>query len=149
MGVGLLEKGEVGDDIYGDISLSPNNMCGGDLIMWRSVPPYPRSYEKGSKQFIDNAVLPDSLAQNAIDVNKNGIPDYIDTLIASGKGDMSLLKTYSNTQLAQYSANALSNSTSKGSKVLSYNASKGSIEIGGLSSGNVEAINGQIDEIVK
>lgn len=130
MGVGLLEKGEAGDDIYGDISLSPNNICGGDLMMWRSVEPYLRSYQKGSKTFVDNSVLPDSLAQNAIDLNKNGIPDYIDTLIASGKGDASLLKTYSNTQLAQYSANAINNSTSKGSNVLSYNASKGSIEIG-------------------
>lgn len=27
MGIGLLEKGESGDDIYGDISLSPDNMC--------------------------------------------------------------------------------------------------------------------------
>ena len=25
--VGLLEKGEVGDDVHGDVSLSPNNMC--------------------------------------------------------------------------------------------------------------------------
>jgi len=27
MNVDLLEKDEMGDDKYGDISLSPNNMC--------------------------------------------------------------------------------------------------------------------------
>ena len=117
--------------------------------MWRSVPPYPRSYQKGTKTFVDNSILPDSLAQNAIDLNKNGIPDYIDALIASGKGDPTLLKNYANTQLNQYTTNALANSVPKNSKVVAYNASNHSIEIGGLSSGNIEVINGQIDEVVK
>lgn len=61
-------------------------MCGGDLAMWRSVEPYPRSdYEKGTKTFTDNSVLPEELRKNAIDTDKNGIPDYIDELIKSGK----------------------------------------------------------------
>lgn len=56
--------------------------------MWRSVEPFSpleRNYEKGTKKFIDTSKLPDELAKNSIDVNKNGIPDYIDDLIASGK----------------------------------------------------------------
>lgn len=85
MGVGLLEKGESGDDIYGDISLSPNNMCGGELMMWRSVEPYARSYEKGVKKFTDRSELPEELRKNTIDLDKNGIPDYVDELIKSGK----------------------------------------------------------------
>lgn len=149
MTVGLLEKGEAGDDIYGDIGLSPNNICGGTMIMWRSIQLYPRSYKKGTKLFVDNSILPDSLAQNAIDLNKNRIPDYIDALIASGKGDPTVLKNYANTQFNQYRTNAIANSIPKNSQVVSYNASNHSIEIGGLNSGNIEAINGQIDEVVK
>ena len=154
MRVGLLEKKETGDDIYGDISIAPNNICGGNLIMWRSIPSFPRNYEKGNKQFADNSVLPDSLSQNAIDLDSNGIPDYIDELIKSGKGDMALLKEYSNTQLGIYNTDANNNKIpdygdSKGSKIVSYNPINGNIEIGGLSSGNIEAINGQIDEIIQ
>lgn len=154
MQVGLLEKGEVGDDIYGDISLSPNNICGGDLMMWRSVEPFPRSYEKGNRKLVDRSVLPEELQKNGIDLDKNGIPDYIDELIKSGKGDASLLKQYSSNELAKYNIDSNGNSIpdrvdSKGSKVVSYNASNGSIEVGGLSSGNIEAINGQIDEVVR
>ncbi len=115
-------------------------------MMWRSVEPFARSYEKGSKNFIDNSVLPDSLAKNAIDLDKNGIPDYIDELIKSGKEGTSLLKTYSDTQLGIYNTDTNGNSIpdrgdTKGSKIVSYNPSNGSIEIGGLSSGNIEAIN--------
>lgn len=109
MSVGLLEKGETGDDVYGDISLSPSNMCGGDLMMWRSTEPYPRSYQKGTKQFVDNSVLPDSLAQNAIDTNNNGIPDYIDALIGSGGTNISALKTYSNAELSAYNVDLNNN----------------------------------------
>ncbi len=63
-------------------------MCGGELIMWRSVEPFSplaRNYEKGTKKFTDNSKLPEELAKNSIDVDKNGIPDYVDDLIASGK----------------------------------------------------------------
>jgi hypothetical protein len=53
--------------------------------MWRSIEPYARTYEKGTKKLVDNSVLPEELQKNAIDLNKNGIPDYIDELIASSK----------------------------------------------------------------
>jgi len=103
MGVGLLEKGEAGDDIYGDISLAPNNMCGGELMMWRSLESAVRTYEKGTKKFVDNSVLPEELAKNAIDEDENGIPDYIDELIKSGNGgDIDILKQYSDDELAKY-----------------------------------------------
>lgn len=155
MSVGLLEKGEAGDDIYGDISLSPNNICGGELIMWRSVPPFPRSYEKGKKKFRDNSELPEELRKNSIDLDKNGVPDYIDELVKSGKSDdTSLLQKYSQAELDKYNIDSNKNGVpdrgdSKGSQVVAYNPNRGSIEIGGLSSGNVEAINGQIDELVR
>jgi hypothetical protein len=60
-------------------------MCGGELTIWRSVQPYARTFEKGVKKLVDTAVLPDELAKNAIDLDKNGIPDHIDELIKSGK----------------------------------------------------------------
>ena len=85
-------------------------MCGGELMMWRSIEPFPRSYEKGTKKFKDTSVLPEELQKNAIDLDKNEIPDYIDELIKSGKGDMSLLKNYSNDQLAKYNIDKNGNS---------------------------------------
>jgi len=56
--------------------------------MWRSVEPFSplaRNYEKGTKKFIDNSVLPDEFAKNSIDLDKNGVPDYVDELVKSGK----------------------------------------------------------------
>lgn len=158
MTVGLLEKNEVGDDIYGDIALSPNNMCGGSLIMWRSVPPFTplaRNYEKGTKTFADHSVLPDELKQNTVDADKNGIPDYIDGLIKSGSGgDTTLLQQYSEHQLEQYNIDTNGNKIpdrgdSKGSKVVSYDPTSGKLQVGGLTSGNIDAINGQIDDVVR
>lgn len=73
----------------------------------------------------------------------------------SGKsGDKSLLQKYSQDQLDKYNADTNKNSIpdrgdSRGSSVVAYNQSNGNIEIGGLSSGNVEAINSQIDELVR
>lgn len=101
--VGLLEKGEVGDDIYGDIAMSPNNMCGGSVTIWRSVDPAPRSYQKGIKNFEDTSKLPEELEQNTIDKDKNGVPDYIDALTKSAKSsDTSLLQDYASGKLADY-----------------------------------------------
>lgn len=168
MKVGLLEKGEAGDDKYGDISLSPNNMCGGELMMWRSKAnnsPLPegcsegvecsRNYEKGTKKFVDKSELPEELKKNAVDLDKNGIPDYIDELMKSGKnGDTAPLQQYSNEQLGKYNADADKNNVpdrgdSKGTKVIAYNPSNRNIEIGGLNSMNIDAIDSQIDSVVR
>lgn len=110
-------------------------MCGGELMMWRSVEPYARNYEKGTRKLVDRSKLPEELQKNAIDLDKNGIPDYIDELIESGKGDVSLLQKYSEMELSKYNTDKNKNSIpdrgdSKGSKVVAYNASNGSIEVG-------------------
>lgn len=70
--------------------------------MWRSIEK--RTYEKGTKKFVDTSTLPEELQKNAIDADKNGVPDYIDDLIKSGKsgGDIDILKKYSTDQLAKY-----------------------------------------------
>lgn len=122
--------------------------------MWRSVEPYARSYHKGTRSFIDNSVLPEELRKNTIDIDKNGVPDYIDDLIKSGKGDISLLQKYSESEMAKYNIDKNGNSIpdrgeGNGSKVVAYDPKSGKIEVGGLSSGNIDAINGQIDEVVK
>lgn len=80
-------------------------------MMWRSVEPYPRSYEKGDKKLTDNSELPEELKKNAIDLDKNGTPDYIDELIKSGKGgDVDALKKYSKEQLEKYNIDLNKNS---------------------------------------
>lgn len=154
MQVGLLEKKEVGDDIYGDVSLSPNNMCGGELTMWRSVEPYARSYEKGTKKLVDNSKLPDELLKNGIDADKNGVPDYIDELMSKGKTDTAYLAQYAQKELNKYNIDKNGNQIpdrgdSRGSKVVSYDPSSGKIQVGGLTSGNIDAINSGIDDVVK
>ena len=69
--------------------------------MWRSTEA--QAYEKGTKQFTDNSKLPEELQKNAIDTDKNGIPDYIDALIKEGKaGGTDLLKEFSSTELGKY-----------------------------------------------
>lgn len=148
--VGLLEGGESGNDTYGDISLSPNNMCGANLIMWRSIQPYSRTYEKGTKVFVDNSVLPEELQKNAIDLNNNGIPDYIDELNASAEalkngGESAALSSYASEALANFNANRTPQTNTP---VVSYDATTGNVQIGGLSSGKIDAINNGIDEIV-
>lgn len=126
--------------------------------MWRSVEPFTplaRNYEKGTKKFVDRSVLPEELQKNTIDTDKNGIPDYIDELIKSGKGgDASILQKFSESELAKYNIDKNGNKIpdrgdSKGSKTVSYDAATGKIQIGGLTSGNIDAINGQIDEVVR
>lgn len=46
--VGILET----DDIYGDVSMNANAICGEEEIMWKSVQPAPRSYEKIKKEIV-------------------------------------------------------------------------------------------------
>lgn len=111
-------------------------------MMWRSVEPYPRSYEKGTKKFVDNSVLPPEVAQNSVDLNKNGIPDYLDAIMA----DSGSMANYSSGALADFNANRTPPTTTP---VVSYNQTTGEIEIGGLTSDKVDAVNSGIDEVVK
>lgn len=74
---GLYEKGEVGDDVWGDVIVKPNNKnCGDDIDIYRSVAD--RSYEKGKTKAECKNQPADP---KATDENKNGIPDYIEDLI--------------------------------------------------------------------
>lgn len=45
--VGKLET----DDAYGDVAMRANNICGEAMTVWKSVQPYPRSYEKTTRTF--------------------------------------------------------------------------------------------------
>lgn len=129
-------------------------MCGGELTMWRSVEPYARSYEKGTKKLVDNSKLPDELLKNGIDADKNGVPDYIDELMSKGKTDTAYLAQYAQKELNKYNIDKNGNQIpdrgdSRGSKVVSYDPSSGKIQVGGLTSGNIDAINSGIDDVVK
>ncbi|MFK7780230.1 MAG: VCBS repeat-containing protein, partial [Candidatus Gracilibacteria bacterium] len=80
--VGLFENGEIGDDKYGDILLKEDNKnCGDTIDMFRSLEQISsRSYEKGiivPTCDADKIELPDELTQNSLDVDGNGVPDYI------------------------------------------------------------------------
>lgn len=127
-------------------------MCGGDLILWRSTAV--RSYQKGTKTFSDRSELPEELQKNTIDADGNDIPDYIDELIKSGKGDTTLLQNYNKTQLEAYNEDTNNNRIpdrvdKKGDPLLSYDPSNKTVSIAGLSSANIDAIDSQVDDIIK
>lgn len=82
-------------------------MCGGELTMWRSTAV--RQYQKGLKTFADRSELPEDLQKNTLDADGNGVPDYIDELIKSGKGDTTLLQKYNQTQLEDYNKDTNNN----------------------------------------
>ncbi len=96
--VGLLEKWEVGDDVWGDIAFDTKNRseCDRDILMWRSIAN--REYEKWSKNFTDDTYstlapeIQDEMLRNSTDENGNGIPDYVD----AGREDPSTLLEYQN-----------------------------------------------------
>jgi len=81
--VGLFEEGELGDDEWGDIILKEDNLnCWQEADIYTSLSE--RTYIKWKTTPIceeDKLQLPDELAQNAIDENNNGVPDYIDALV--------------------------------------------------------------------
>ncbi|MCP4523052.1 MAG: hypothetical protein GY828_02425, partial [Candidatus Gracilibacteria bacterium] len=97
--VGLFENGEVGDDKYGDVIVTPSHEnCGETVELFRSCEVdsdnngiddcnengnKPRVYRFGTKTpkcNAENIRLPDELVQNVEDLDQNGIPDYIDIL---------------------------------------------------------------------
>ena len=85
-------------------------MCGGNLVIWRSENAL-RSYAKGNKSFADNSMLPEELQKNSVDLDKNGVPDYIDDLVksATSGGDSSVAQKYSQDKLRSYNADANGN----------------------------------------
>lgn len=73
---GLLET----DDIYGDVSMNANSLCGNEEILWKSIPPGPRTYEKTLKEIIPAGDTTGSMNGKFTDFNQNGQPDYLDLL---------------------------------------------------------------------
>ena len=63
-----------------------------------------RAYEQGHTQPVcsaDRQALPDDIARNAIDLDQNGVPDYIDELYTQATGNPSgdILKDFAETEL--------------------------------------------------
>lgn len=82
--VWLFEEGEVGDDLYGDIIVKPNNKnCGQETDIYRSIAT--RSYEKWSTPQV---CVWDAADDKTKDENDNGIPDYIEDLIGWSDEDI-------------------------------------------------------------
>lgn len=122
-------------------------MCGENLVMWRSVPPTSKTYLKGTKTLEDSSKLPSELQKAAVDVDKNGTPDYLDTLINAAKsGDTATVQKYSQEELAKFMAGQ---SKPDGTPLIGYNPRSGEVEVGGLTDGNIEMINSRIDEVVR
>lgn len=78
--VGLFEAGEPWDDVYGDIAYkTKKEACWAPSKIWRSIAE--REYQEWVKEIKCESTLPDDLAKNQIDLDGNGIPDYIDELM--------------------------------------------------------------------
>ncbi len=75
--VDKLEKGSVGDDIYGDVGFETSKVCGDDFIVWNSTAM--REYARSTRNFAP-AELPPSLVDRLRDVDGNGIPDSIENV---------------------------------------------------------------------
>jgi len=58
-----------------------NENCGKPFDLYKSV--QSREHEKEQKVGMCKNELPDGIKENAIDLDKNGVPDYIDRLISS------------------------------------------------------------------
>ncbi len=102
MQVGLYEKWEVGDDIYGDIVLKENNKnCWKEADIYRSVDV--RSYiEWKTAPSCDAADINIwNTFPELVDKNENGIPDYLENLLVEDKNG-NLIPTTDNTILQKY-----------------------------------------------
>ena len=100
--VWLFEHDEIWDDNFWDIIISTSKYnCWWDNDIFRSTAA--KAYEKWIKyEKCDESILPEELAKNDIDVNKNWIPDYIDELKDSSISNIDSLKDYANTALNEY-----------------------------------------------
>ena len=74
--VGDLERGTVGADIYGDVGFKTSTTCGASMLLWTSGPGA-RDYTRGTHEF-GSASLPDGIAEQIIDVDRNGVPDSVE-----------------------------------------------------------------------
>lgn len=79
--VGLLET----DDEFGDVAMNANGLCGEAEVIWKTVDPRPRSYERITKEGTSPTGSTSQLQGRFTDFNHNGQPDYIDLI--SGSGD--------------------------------------------------------------
>ncbi|MBW7954446.1 VCBS repeat-containing protein [Candidatus Gracilibacteria bacterium] len=84
---------------HGDIIFKDKNEnCGQEYLLYKSIAV--RDYEKTIKTPTCEGDLPGDLEQNSVDLNKNGIPDYIDDLMNSGSGgNIDKLKDYAQENL--------------------------------------------------
>ncbi len=98
--VWLFEKGESGDDKYGDIIIKPNNQnCSNPIEIYRSWE-VNRSYQKWIKAPVcdaEKSKLPPEIEQNTVDNDGNWVPDYIDKL--SNPDNTEELQKYSKQKL--------------------------------------------------
>ena len=97
--VWLFEEGELWDDRYGDIIVKQDSKnCSNPVEIFRSQSS--RNYIKGTRSPTcdsDAVALPDEIEKNSIDLNDNGIPDYIDDL--SDTEDLETLQEFAETSL--------------------------------------------------
>ncbi|MDD2487531.1 MAG: hypothetical protein PHS92_04120 [Candidatus Gracilibacteria bacterium] len=160
--VGMLEK----TDIYGGISLNPTKKCNSEEIQWKSV--QLRIYNRTTKKFTDNSELPESFKENEAKLaNVDKIKSVVQNL-----PDSAAMKNMTNTQLdammatikpatdqsasdlAKYNKDSNGNGIpdreeKPGSSLISYDQDSGGMDIGGLSSLNVDQIDSQIDGIIQ
>jgi hypothetical protein len=101
-----------------------------------------------SKTLANNERLPDALAQNQVDLNHNGVPDYIDTLTASGGNNREFLE-YSKRELASYNdSQKVPDSNPDHASIVSYDSDSGEISFLGLGGNKIDSINSSIDSLL-
>ncbi|NDK10028.1 VCBS repeat-containing protein [Candidatus Gracilibacteria bacterium] len=113
MQVGLYEKGELGDDIYGDIILKKDEKnCGKTADIFRSTAV--RSYQAGTVEPTcdEDALDVGNNFPELEDADQDGIPDYMQTILESTKTLSSNPDNEAaNEELVKYANQALANLT--------------------------------------
>ncbi|MCD5380636.1 VCBS repeat-containing protein, partial [Candidatus Gracilibacteria bacterium] len=82
--LGLFEEGTAGDDLYGDIIIKADNQnCSQDVDIFKSLDAlreYSEKEKTAPKCDPEKLKLPGDLDKNNVDLDQNGVPDYIDAI---------------------------------------------------------------------
>lgn len=85
---------------HGDIVFkTKNENCGKPFDLYKSTAV--RTYEKEQKAGVCKNDLPDGIKENAVDTDKNGVPDYIDKLV-NGASSGSTVQNYAKDKLNDF-----------------------------------------------
>ncbi|MDD5769409.1 MAG: hypothetical protein PHE25_00425 [Candidatus Gracilibacteria bacterium] len=139
---GFIEVGDFDNTTeHGDIIFkNKNENCGQKFDLYKSITK--RGYEYLEKVGVCQNDLPDSIAQNAIDTNNNGIPDYIDDLSTSAENSGTEIVDFAKEKLGEI------NKDSDGDGVIDSNDSSPDRNNDDDFMNSLDGINSQVDSIM-